>query len=166
MKKLRRAIYSVCITFVCMTTTAAVSGPIELTGILKTIQKKTSAIQFQGSYSDDQSLIKGVGKKDTSSPEFEIGINIPIGQTFQLGIGGVKNINSSQLSKILEVENFSDLITTIIDRKSWDVKPKVKFLGNTIRYNKDTLKIITKSGVTLETSTKKSFGNISVSYKF
>ena len=152
--------------FVCMTTTPAVSGPIELTGIFKTIQKKTSALQFQGSYSGDQSLIKGAGRKNISSPEVEFGINIPIGQTFQLGIGGVKNFGTSEISKILEVENFSDLISTLIDSKSWNVKPRVKLWGNTISYNKDTLKIINKAGITLETSTKKNFGNISIAYKF
>ena len=92
MKKLKAMLFSAYMMIACLAAAPAMAGSAEFTGIYGALQGSAVGVQFEGSYSDENGRItRGTGGRTVPLAGVEVGVNIPIGKSFFISIGGVKN---------------------------------------------------------------------------
>ena len=164
MRNLKGILFSVYILLACVATTPLMAGSAKFTGIFETLYESAVGVQFDGNYSDEQrGVTRGIDGRAVPFSGVEFGIDIPIGETFFVGIGGVKSFAATELT---ESNNVSEIIVSLFNHKTWDIQPRISLWGNTLSYVNDIVKIENRLGITVETSPKMAYGNITVGFKF
>ena len=137
MKKLKGMIYAVCFIVASLTTKTALAGSAEFTGIYAALQGSAVGVQFEGTYTDENSReTSGTGGRAVPLAGVELGFNIPIGNVFFISIGGVRNYGGGTILVADDFENNADASLALHGHKTYYIQPSISLWENSAVYLK------------------------------
>jgi len=137
MKKLKAMLYGAYFLIACMATTPASAGSSEFTGIYVAAQGSAVGVEFDGTYTDENGLnTSGTGGRAAPIAGIELGLNIPIGKTFFVSLGGVHNHGSAKVIEADDFDNTSDVTVSLFDHRTYYIQPSISLWENSAVYVK------------------------------